>query len=121
MYLPVQYGVAKDAASLQPDPLPVTDADPIEGDGFSYHVEGSGGTKRAYMYLKRPKVAPKKQQRNSTVNSRTNQASVVSVIYVNGTGIVMKCCNLRCMAENIGHYDETSPLSPCQHVMKDKF
>ncbi len=25
------------------------------------------------------------------------------------------------MADNIGHDDETSPLSPCQLVMKDKF
>ena len=25
------------------------------------------------------------------------------------------------MADNIGHDDETSPMSPCQLVMKDKF
>ena len=36
-------------------------------------------------------------------------------------GIVRKCCNLRSMVGNIGHDDETSPLSPCQLVMKDKF
>ncbi len=60
MSLPVQDGVAEDAALLQSDPLPVTDADPMEGDGVSYHVEGSGGTKRAYKYLKRPKAAVKK-------------------------------------------------------------
>ena len=71
--------------------------------------------------MKRPKAAIKNQQRDSTVNLRTSQASVISVIYVNGTGIVRKCCNLRCMADNIGHDDETSPLSPCQLVMKDKF
>ncbi len=59
MSLPVQDGVAEDATLLQFDPLPATDADPMEGDGFSYHVEGSGGTKRAYMYLKHPKAAIK--------------------------------------------------------------
>jgi hypothetical protein len=57
MSLPVD--VAEDAALLQCDPLLVTDADPMEGDGFSYHVEGSGGTKRAYKYLKRPKATEK--------------------------------------------------------------
>ena len=62
MSLPVQDGVAKDAALMQSDPLPVTDANPMEGDDFSYHVEGSGGMKRAYRYLKRPKAAVKKQQ-----------------------------------------------------------
>ncbi len=36
-------------------------------------------------------------------------------------GIVRKSCNLRCMADNIGRDAETSPLSPCQLVMKDKF
>ncbi len=61
MYLPVQDGVGEDAALLQSDPLPVTDADPMEGDGLKYHVEGSGGTKRTCMYLKRPKAAAKKQ------------------------------------------------------------
>ena len=75
---------------LQFDPLPVTDDDPMEDDGFSYHVERSGGTKRAYRYMKRPKAAVKKQLRDSTVKSRTIQASVVYVIYVNGTGIVRK-------------------------------
>ena len=87
MSLPVQDGVAEDAVLLQFDPLPVTDAsgDPMEGDGLKYHEEGSGGTKRANMYLKRPKAAIKKQQRDSTVNSRTSQASVVSAIYANGT------------------------------------
>ncbi len=73
------------------------------------------------MYLKRPKAAVKKQQRESTVNLRTSQASVVSAMYVNGAGIVRKFCNPRCMADNIGYDDETSPLSPCQLVMKDKF
>jgi len=57
--LTVQDGVAEDAALLQSDPLPVPDAKPMEGDGFSYHVEGLGGTKRAYMYLKRPKAIVK--------------------------------------------------------------
>jgi hypothetical protein len=90
MSFPFQDGVAEDAALLQSDPLPVTDADPMEGDGFSYHVEGSGGTNRAYRYLKRPKAAIKKQHRDSTVNSRTSQASVVSDTYVNGTRIVRK-------------------------------
>ena len=46
---------------------------------------------------------------------------MISPIYVSGTGIVRKCCNLRCLADNIGHDDETRPLSPCQLVMKDKF
>ena len=50
----------EDATLLQSDPVPVTDADPMEGDGFSYHLEGSGGTKRAYKYVKRPKVTVKK-------------------------------------------------------------
>jgi hypothetical protein len=54
MSLQDQDGVAENAALLQSDPLPVPDAEPMEGDGFSYHVEGSGGTKRAYRYLKRP-------------------------------------------------------------------
>jgi len=54
MSLPVQDGVAENAALLQSDPLPVTDANPMEGDGVSYHEEGSGGTKRAYRYMKRP-------------------------------------------------------------------
>jgi hypothetical protein len=121
MSLPVKDGVAEDAALLRSDPLPVTDADSMEGDVFSYHVEGSGGTMRAYRYLKRPSVAVKKQQRDYTVNSRTSQASVVSTIYVYGTGIVRKCCNMRCMAYNIGHEDETSKLSPSQLVEKDKF
>jgi hypothetical protein len=80
MSLPVQDGVAEDAVLLQFDPLPVTDADPMEGYGVSNHVEGSGGTKRACMYLKRPKAAVKKLQRDSTVNLRTSQASVVSAI-----------------------------------------
>ncbi len=61
MSLPVQDGIAEDGALLQFVPLPVTDADPMEADGLKYHVEGSGGTKRAYMYLKRPKAAVKKQ------------------------------------------------------------
>ena len=106
---------------LQSDPLPVTDADPMEGDNVSYHVEASGGTERAYMYLKRPKAAVKKLQRYSAVNLKTSQASVAYVIYVNGIGIVRKCCNLRYMADNNGHDDETSLLSPCQLIMKDKF
>ena len=85
--LPVQDGVTEDAVLLQFDPLPVTDAsgDPMEGDGLKYHVEGSGGTKRAFKYLKRPKAAVKKQHRDSKVNLSTSQASVVSAIYVNGT------------------------------------
>ncbi len=87
MSLPVQDGVAEDAILLQSDPLPVTDAsgDPMEGDGLKYHVEGSGGTKRTYMYLKGPKAAVKKKLRDLTVNLRTSQASVVYAIYVNGT------------------------------------
>ncbi len=28
---------------------------------------------------------------------------------------------MKCMADNIGHDDETRPMSPCQLVMKDKF
>ena len=60
MSLPVQDCVAEDAALLQSDPFPVTDADTMEGDGFSYHVEGSGGSKQAYMYLKRPNAVVKK-------------------------------------------------------------
>ena len=114
MSLPVQDGVAEDAILLQSDPLPVTDAsgDPMEGDGLKYHVEGSGGTKRAYRYMKRPKAAVKKQLRDSTVKSRTIQASVISANYFKSTGIVRKCCNLRCMADNIGHNDDTSSLSP---------
>ena len=63
MSLLVQDGVAEDAALMQSDPLPVTDAHPMEGDGLKYHVEGSGGTKRAYMYLKRPKAVVKKTPR----------------------------------------------------------
>ncbi len=66
MSLPVQDDVAEDAALLQSDPLPVADANPMEGDGFSYHEEGSGGTKRAYRYLKRPKAALK----NSSTTQR---------------------------------------------------
>ena len=85
MSLLVQDGVAEDAALMQSDSLPVTDANPMEGDGLKYHVEGSGGTKRAYRYLKRPKAAVTKKHRDSTVNLRTSQASVVSDIYVNGT------------------------------------
>ena len=60
MSLPVQDGVAEEAALLQFYPLPVEDADPMEGDGFSYHVEGSGGTKWAYRFLKRPSESVKK-------------------------------------------------------------
>ena len=66
MSLPVQDGVTEDAVLLQFDPLPVTNADPMEGDGLKYHVEGSGGTKRAYMYLKGPKAAVK----NSSATQR---------------------------------------------------
>ncbi len=90
MSLPVQDGVAEGATLLQFDPLPVTDADPMEVDGLKYHVEGSEGTKRAYMYLKRPKAAVKKNQRDLTVNLRTSKASVIFAIYVNGNGIVRK-------------------------------
>ncbi len=72
MSLLVQDGVAKDAALLEYDPLPVTDTDPMEGDGLKDRVEGSGGMKRAYKYLKRPKAAVKKQHRDSTVNLRTS-------------------------------------------------
>ena len=50
MSLFVQDGVGEDEALLQFDPLPVTEADPMEGGGFSYHVEGSGGTRRAFFY-----------------------------------------------------------------------
>ncbi len=59
MSLPIQDGVAEDAHLLQSYPLPVTDDGPMENDGFSYRVGGSGGTKRSYGYMKRPKATVK--------------------------------------------------------------
>ena len=55
---------------LQTYPLPATHDNPTEPDVVSYHVEGSGETKRNYIYLKRPHgVAVKKQQRESVIDS----------------------------------------------------